>query len=63
MQNQDSMQLYAYEYVTRKTAGRIFLLTSFAANSKLLSHTGFDGCDAVEPDSPMYITLPKNREA
>ena len=40
----------------------IFFLTSLAANHKLQSH-GFGGCDAVETDSPMYITLPKNREA
>jgi hypothetical protein len=40
----------------------VFPLTTFAARPNIQSHTGFGGCDAVEPDSPMYITLPKNRE-
>jgi hypothetical protein len=34
-----------------------FPLTSNAARPNIQSHTGFGGCDAVESDSPMYITL------
>jgi hypothetical protein len=34
-----------------------FSLTSTSPNPNIQSHTGFGGCDAVESDSPMYITL------
>ena len=43
--------------------GRNFFLDFIVPHALNSNHTGFDGCDAVEPDSPMYITLPKNREA